>query len=341
MDRLAVFEGPAALAVFIKGPGSLPLYVGERRVGGISFRRATLADFRVEAGTESDASLLRALLKRAREALGPNVVFHFETHELGYLDALRDVKDASAGQEWFWLEHGPDVRRFVRFEGSFELYLQGLSGKTRHNLRRGRTRLKEVCGAEPCFVRFTRADQVEEFVRLAHQVSRKTYQWQMLGLGLRDIETLANQMSFAAGQGWLRSYLCLVGERPVAFIEGYQYAGTFQGTHSGYDPDYGKYSVGMLLWVAAIEDMFAHETPRWLDFGSGDALYKKLLANTSVDGVRLYAWPRTWGSMWRLFTYRTVSGLNRVASRSAERLGLKAKLKRFFRERARQKNAGS
>lgn len=334
VGRLAVFEGPGALAVFIQGVGNLPLYVDERRLGSISFRRATLADFRVDAEPDVDATLLRALLERAREDLGTQVVFQFETHELGYMDALLEVKTSNSGAKWLWLEQGPNVRRFVRFGDSFEEYFQGLSGKTRHNVRRGRARLTKESGAEPRLVRVSRAEQVEKFVCLAQHVSRKTYQWQMLGLGLRDTAALASQMRFAAEYGWLRSYLFLVGEEPVAFIEGYQYAGTFQGTHSGYDPDFGKYSVGMLAWVAAIEDMYAENPPRWLDFGSGDALYKRLLANCSVPAIQGYLWPATLRSRVTVAGYRAWNASTAAASRSAERLGVKARLKRWFRSRA-------
>lgn len=340
LQRLAVYEAPGALAVFILGPGALPLYLGELKVGQLTFRRATLADFRVASGSSTSPALLESVLRSAREDIGRDVVFHLETHGLGFADAIDTVRAGDFGRKWLWLDHGRHVRRFIRLEGSFHEYLAQLSGKTRHNVRRSRARLAADCGGEPRLVRVTEAGHVDEFLRLAQQVSRKTFQWQMLGLGLRDVEPLRKSLLFAAEKGWLRSYLFCVGEEPLAFVEGYQYAGTYQGTHSGYDPALGKYSIGILLWVAALEDMFEEATPRWLDFGSGDALYKQLLSNASTEGLKLYGWPPTWRNRLRVSTYRAGGEVNRVASRVAERLKLKARLKRFFRERARKEQDG-
>lgn len=338
--RLAVYEGPRALAVFLLGPGAVPLYLGEMKVGQLTFRRATLADFRVADGSDGSDGLLDGLLRAVRQDLGTDIVFHLESHRLGFASELNAVRVGTFGRRLLWLDHGRHLRRFIRLGDSFEAYSQELSAKTRHNVRRGRARLAADRGAEPRLVRVTEAGQVDGFLRQAQQVSRQTYQWEMLGLGLRNPEALGASLRFAAGQGWLRSYLLLVGDQPAAFVEGYQYAGTFQGTHSGYDPDLGRYSVGILLWVAAIEDMHKSSPPRWLDFGSGDALYKQLLSNTSVDGVKLYGWPPTSWNWLRVNTYRAVSRLNGVASRAAERLHVKAKMKHFFRARARSVDDG-
>jgi hypothetical protein len=336
LQRLAVYDAPGALAVFILGPGALPLYLGEIKVGQLTFRRATLADFRVANGSAHSTALLESALRSARADIGRDIVFHLESHGLGFARELAAARGSEFGRRWLWLDHGQHVRRFIRFQGSFDDYLGQLSGNTRKNIRRSRTKLAGDLGEEPRLLRVTDPSEVDLFLVGAQHVSRQTYQWQMLGLGLRDPDASGASLRFAAERGWLRAYLLLVGDKPVAFIEGYQYAGTFQGTHSGYDPALGKYSVGILLWISAIEDMFQISKPRWLDFGSGDALYKELLSNTSVDGMKLYGWSPTWRNRLCVGTYRAVSALNNIASRAAERLKVKARLKKFFRERARK-----
>jgi hypothetical protein len=339
LGRVAAYEGRGKLATFVVGSTSLPLYLGEIALGKLVFRKASLVDFRVAAAEIDRAGdLLESVLRLAREDLGDDIVFHIETHGLGFVKEFDSLRASNFSKEWLWLDHGRHIHRFIHFERSFEEYFGQLSGKTRHNIRRNQKKIASDLGGEPRLVRVTEANQVDDFLCGAEQVSKKTYQWQMLGSGLHNTEAARVSYRFAAELGWLRSYLYFVGEEPVAFTEGYQYAGTYQGAHHGYDPALAKYSVGILLWVAVFEDLFHAETPQWFDFGSGDAFYKQCLSNVATEGIVAYLWPPTLNNRIRVGTYRATAGLNGLGNSAAERLKLKARFKKLFRDRARRIN---
>jgi len=334
IERLAVYENRCALATFIIGPTSLPIYMGEIKVGELKFQRASLSDFRVDAGGNNVEDLLENVLWLAKNEFGDDIVFHIETHELGFFKVLNVLKESKFGRHWLWLDHDQHVHHLIHFENSFDHYFSSLSSNTRRNIKKCKKKITSDFSDTPELVRVTESDQVEEFLYCAQQVSQKTYQCKMLGKGLYKTEAVCASNRFAADKGWLRSYLFYIQKKPVAFIEGFQYAGTYQGWHHGSDPALSKYSIGMLLWVAALSDLYGWNKPDWFDFGSGDAFYKQKLSNTTISGVNNYLWPLTWKNKIRVESYRTFIGFNRFASKMAEQFKLKARLKRFFRKRA-------
>jgi hypothetical protein len=336
IDKLAVYECNGALATFILGKLEIPLYLGEIPVGKIRFQRATLSDFRVYGGSDTRVNLLESVLRLARKDLEPDTVFHIETHGLGFAKEFEKLKAHSIKRELLWLDHAPYTRRLIHFKGSFDEYFAGLSRSTRYNIRRSRSRLVSDFGEEPKLIRVTKPDQVDDFLRRSEQVSRKTYQWRLLGAGLRNNEETRASLRYAAELGWLRSFLFVLKENPIAFIQGYQFAGTLQGTHHGYDHDLARYSIGIQLWIAALKDMFDEATPEWFDFGNGDAHYKESLSNVSTDGLLLYLWPSTLKNRVFVGTVKTLKSVNRFGSKTVEKLKLKSRLKRIIRARARQ-----
>ena len=78
-------------------------------------------------------------------------------------------------------------------------------------------------------------------------ISRKTYQYNHLGMGLRDEAWLHHAFVTLASRGWFRSYLLRCSGQPVAYLIGYQNQPRFHYIDVGYDPEYGKYHVGKVL----------------------------------------------------------------------------------------------
>jgi len=138
------------------------------------------------AASDTDISLL-ALVRQALTSR--QVVFLEGVPRQGPLErALADprvlrlfrVVQIGAGYE----------RRLIRLPDNFDVYLKSLTKHTRQNLRTGFRKLATHLGADPTLLTFTTATEMPEFVRKAVAISRKTYQWHLLGLGLRSVSRI-------------------------------------------------------------------------------------------------------------------------------------------------------
>jgi CelD/BcsL family acetyltransferase involved in cellulose biosynthesis len=184
---------------------------------------------------------------------------------------------------------GPVARPYVDLRGSFADYMRRFSAKTRSTWRRKARRLEAVGVVE--VVRATGLGDIERFLDGASEISRTTYQFNRLGLGLRDVDALRQRLELAASRGWLRCYLLSCGGTPCCFMVGYQIGGRFYYADVGYDPAWSKWSVGTVLLLRVIEDLFAHDRPSTLDFGPGGE-YKHHFGNDSYLEVEVLLFPR-------------------------------------------------
>lgn len=150
--------------------------------------------------------------------------------------------------------HGGDVP-YLTIEGSWETYHGALSQKFRANLRRRRNQLREH--GEVSYRCVTAPAEVPEALRAGFKLE---------GSGWKDQEGSAiasdpNLVSFyeswarvAAARGWLGLSFLDVDGTPVAFDYSTIHDGRYYNMKIGYDPAYGRYSVGQLLK----EDILRH-----------------------------------------------------------------------------------
>jgi CelD/BcsL family acetyltransferase involved in cellulose biosynthesis len=224
----------------------------------------------------------------------------------------------------------PSLHPRLRFTGTFDEYLKKFNKSHRHHLRRKVSRFREEAPGEVRFVRYTRPEEVDPFLDAAVEVSKKTYQWNLHGRGLRATDRLRRRLHFAAGRGWFRSYLLYCGEAPYAFLVGYQWKGRYYTDEIGFDPVLAKRSPGTVLQMMVLEDMHAFDTPELIDFGSYDK-YKEEFANDSYQHCAMYLFRRT-PYLRALaagdYACRRVTGL---AARLLHRFDLKRGLKKAIR----------
>lgn len=173
---------------------------------------------------------------------------------------------------------GPLPHPLVRFSGSFDEYLRKFSAKTRKNRLRELKKLQDKGKVD--LLRVTEAHEIDAFLDTAAEISRKTWQFHMLGWGLAawDLPQIRRRMRFAADKGWLRSYLLKCDGTPCSFILGYQHSGRFYHAVVGFDPEWGSLSAGSVLQFLVLEDLFNLNTPDLYDFGTY-APYKQHWSN--------------------------------------------------------------
>jgi len=177
---------------------------------------------------------------------------------------------------------GPERRPFLRFDGSFREYMGKFSPKTRETWRRQARHLQRQGDVRLVCVRSQ--EDVDRFLDAAMEVSRKTYQFNELGLGLRNRERLRTRLQLAAERGWLRSYLLQCGPHTTCFMVGYQAGGRFYYADVGFDPAWSRFGVGRILLLQVVEDLFTDDRPLSMNFGVGGE-YKWHFANDSYEEV--------------------------------------------------------
>jgi hypothetical protein len=170
---------------------------------------------------------------------------------------------------WHWLEIGDRSRGFLHI----------LDRKSRYNLRRGVRLLTEKGGGSAECVRVDSASQIDDFLRAAVAVSERSWQRKDLGPRVNNAAHEVRRFKELAERGLLRSYLLTCGGQAIAFVIGYQYQQVFYYVEIGYDKAWAPFSPGTVLLYLLLEDLFQHSSVSVVNFGSGDAAYKRRFAS--------------------------------------------------------------
>jgi hypothetical protein len=226
----------------------------------------------------------------------------------------------------------PSQHYVINLPASFEEYLQKFSARTRSNLRRSVRKLQKDTSAEVRLSRITSPEQVNFFVDVAVQISKKTYQWNLLGSGLRSPEVLKRNLRFLAERNWLRCYLLWCGKEACAFMICHQRNGVCHSPTIGYDPQWEKYSVGTIQQLLVIEDLFIYDRPAIFDFGVGAGAQKEFFGNAHYMDSDIYLLRRSAYVHLACRVHSASNNLNMRTARLFDQLRLKTHIKKFVRK---------
>lgn len=162
----------------------------------------------------------------------------------------------------------------VQLPATYEDLYGRLSGNTRHNLKRYAKRLREAAGNQVTVRSFRNPGDIEWVLSDTEAVAMKTYH-RGLGVGFLHNNETRRIMTLAANRGWLRAYVLYLAGKPCAFWNGVLYKRTFFTWTTGYDPDFSDSRPGMFLLRIMIEDLCREKAADEVDFGFGDAQYKR------------------------------------------------------------------
>jgi hypothetical protein len=251
-------------------------------------------------------------------------------------------KRALSLPSWLSRDYSPVPRphHLMRLPGSIEEVYLGLSSKHRKHLRSEAKKIESKFDGRLKIRCFREDSELEIAISLIEEIARKTYQ-RGLGVGL-DISPRAHHLLhlLQARKGWLRVYVLFDADTPVVFWIGAVYGGWFYSEGTGYDPDYGDFSPGTFLLVKMIND-FCEEGLQGIDFGLGDAMYKRRFGNQSFEAaaVHLFA-PGVKGFLLKAMHTITSAVANTLKNMLA-RTKMLPKVKRFWRDRLAQTNTSN
>jgi CelD/BcsL family acetyltransferase involved in cellulose biosynthesis len=161
---------------------------------------------------------------------------------------------------------------------SFDDYAAShFNSKQRSNMKRRLKLLGKELGAVR-LVRYSTPDDVAPFLAAARPVSEASWQFATVGPHFDAAEDWQRKLADLARRGVLRSYVLDAGERPVAFVLGYEYGGVYYHVKTGYDRSLAKRAPGIGLLYLLLEEL-GKSAPFKINFMFGDAEYKQEFGN--------------------------------------------------------------
>jgi len=287
-------------AILVSEISSIFYSLGPLRLGRSAIDRLRIAGDALLVWSDADprlAAALEHLLQFLRQDVDKPITLQWASRG-GKLEGLARsaamskafiVQDIGEFRPRFWIESSDD----------FAKYLASLGSSSRQTFRYSLRRLIREMEGQVRLQRFIRVEEIEGFLRDAASVSVHTYQWQELGLGLKNREMVGRRMQLNARLGYLRSYVLYCRDKPVAFIEGYQAGALFVFYQIGYLPEFSKLSAGTVAVLEALRDLMdSEQSPSVFDFLPGVDDYKRRMSNRSAEERTSYLFPRT--LKWRL-----------------------------------------
>lgn len=215
---------------------------------------------------------------------------------------------------------------WIDFPERPEDYWKQFSAKTRETLRRRARKLEHTV------ITYRNPKDVAEFLAKAQTVSARSWQGKRLGLRVRNTSEERSRYETIAAEGAWRAYVLEHKERPVAFLLGVQWQGTFRLEETAYDSEYAGFSPGTVLLFRVLQDLIAHDTPRQFDFGFGDAEYKRLFGNRQTESGSVLLVSRRLRPQAALLFERTRHAVSRGLRAASARFGILAALRRLYRQ---------
>jgi CelD/BcsL family acetyltransferase involved in cellulose biosynthesis len=182
---------------------------------------------------------------------------------------LKSLTKVAHKQGWQVSCSQEDVTVELDLPAIWEEYLQLLSGKQRHELKRKLRRLDEEGELNYRASMDANQHDIDIFLKL-FQASRQDKAAFLTSKMEAFFRTIASAMS---EQGFLILNILELDEKPVAATMCFDYKDTVYLYNSGYDPDYGWLSVGVISKALCIKDSIERNKKRF-DFLKGDEAYK-------------------------------------------------------------------
>lgn len=197
----------------------------------------------------------------------------------GFLGRLVLSPGARVGDLLPYAPGGPRPFHWLELPGSFREWLGKFGAKKRYNLQRQHRLLSEHARGNLVMRRIEHPRDTAGFAGAAATIVERSWQGELATAGVTRTARDPRVLDDLARRGLLRSYLLVGDDRPCAFVIGYQYEDVFHYAEIGYDRELGRFSPGTVLLTLLIEDLFAHRTPRAVNFGTGQAGYKREFGN--------------------------------------------------------------
>jgi hypothetical protein len=211
------------------------------------------------------------------------------------------------------------TRYYVDLTIGAEAWWAGLGGSTRSGLKRKAKRAGAVT-----VHRYRTPDELAAFHAVARGIAAKTYQERLLGAGLPEDPAFVAEMLATAAADRIRAWALDVGGVPAAYLYCPIVGEDVIYDYVGHDPSVGDLSVGTLLQVEALRDLFAEGAHARYDFTEGEGQHKRTLSTGGVACVDLLLLQPTQANRVAVAALKAFDGAVELAKRAVARTGLEA-----------------
>ena len=185
------------------------------------------------------------------------------------------IKDIAWTKNYICYAPWQYYRFFIDLVGDFDGYLSNLKSKTRGTLKRKVKKYESKFGKDEVCKTYSTVSEVDEFLRLALDVSLRTYQHRLLDAGLPTGDCFREEVYQRASNHGMRGYILFADKKAVSYLYGrVDHNGVFYYDYLGYDPEFQKMSPGAVLHYYAIKNMFSDVKIRYFDFTQGGGQHK-------------------------------------------------------------------
>lgn len=213
----------------------------------------------------------------------------------------------------------------------FEAYQAKFSSKSRSTLKRKIRKFAERGGGAVDWRQYTTPAELEEFFRLARDVSARTYQERKLDAGLPGSDAFRAGMLARAAEGRARGYLLFLDGEAVSYIYCPIDDGVLSYEHVGYDPKVSDLSAGTVLQWHVLEALFAEKRHRVFDFTQGEGDHKRFFSTEARQCANVVVLPFSFRGWAVVLSQYACDRISSMAGDALERFGLKRAIRNLLR----------
>jgi hypothetical protein len=237
-----------------------------------------------------------------------------------------------------WLCRGcvdaPNPHWSLRLPKSYEEFYQNLDSKTRKNLKR-HTKLLESDFSDFSIKRLDQVADLDTILDTTDSIISKTYQKGFETAWTSD--EMRKRVSLWLSKGLFKGFFLYANGKACAYQHVLKYRGRAFAVGTGYDPGFQRYGVGRYIQFEAVKDLCAAGGVTELDFGYGDAEYKREICQCRQEEADLVLFGFNClglcGNTLRTAEIKAV----RLVKRALKSAGVFASLKKAWRD-SRRKN---
>lgn len=222
-------------------------------------------------------------------------------------------------------------RFYTRLDQSFDQYKQSFKSKTRSGIQRKVNKFAKLSGGEIDFRVYTSAEDMQEFLLHATQLTEKTYQTKLLDAGLPADEKYRAQVIEMAKQNKVRAFLLFKENQPVSYLLLDAVGDTLVYRYLGYDPNESKTSPGTVLHWLALQFLTDQDQFKYLDFTEGEGQQKRTFGTESVYCANIYWLNKNAKNLVLVYGQVMLNRLSTSLGSMLDSIGIKTKLKKFLR----------
>lgn len=168
---------------------------------------------------------------------------------------------------------------FINIPDSYEKFLENQTSKRRHEIRRYAKRIEKDFKDKILVKLLEEPEEIDIILKDTTEIASKTYQDKIGAAVVNDKET-RERFLFELRNKRLKVFIMYLDGKPVAHWIVFLYRGTILGGTTGYLQEYNRYRPGLYLFLKMINYLCMNSSVNKLDFGFGDAQYKREFASS-------------------------------------------------------------